>query len=322
MMQRAHLVLTAIVLTASAAGAQSNAAMAESLFRDGKKLLEERRFDEACPKFKESSHLDPSSGVELALGLCYEGQGKTASAWGAYVTAASLARRDGRHDRELAANKHAEALEPKLFHVTIQVAPETVAASGLSVKQDGVLVGSETWKGAPADPGTHTIEVEAPGKKPFRTTFEVGSTPQATVRVPALEDLPQQVLGPNGILVPIASQAPAHVERTIGYVAGGTGAAALVVGTILGLVALHDASGAHTLCPTSPCGNPQGVSENNSAATTADWSTAMFVTGVAAIGAGVALVLLDRRSSDSRPQPAVSVTPVLAPGYAGLTGRF
>src|SRR5580698_4374486 len=131
----------ALLLAATAADAQSNSAMAESLFRDGKKLLEERRFDEACPKFKESSRLDPSSGVELALGLCYEGQGKTASAWGAYVTAASLARRDGRHDRELAANKHAQALEPKLSHVTLVVAPETVAVAGLTVKQDGIVVG-------------------------------------------------------------------------------------------------------------------------------------------------------------------------------------
>src|SRR5271156_4573673 len=108
MIGRPLLVFTAVLLSVASAGAQSNSAMAESLFRDGKKLLEERRFDEACPKFKESSRLGPASGVELALGLCYEGQGKTASAWGAYVTAASLARRDGRHDRELAANKHAE----------------------------------------------------------------------------------------------------------------------------------------------------------------------------------------------------------------------
>jgi len=316
-MRRGLLLLTAIVLSASAAGAQSNAAMAESLFRDGKKLLEERRFDEACPKFKESSRLDPSSGVELALGLCYEGQGKTASAWGAYVTAASLARRDGRHDRELAATKHAEALEPKLFHVTIQVAPETVAVAGLSVKQDGVLVGSETWKGAPADPGTHTIEVTAPGRKPFTTTFEVGSAPQATVRIPALDAGPSVA---EGSLV--ASPTPSHLERTVGYAATGAGAAALVVGTILGLVALHDASSAHTLCPVSPCGSSDGISQNNSAGTTADWSTAMFVTGAVAIGAGVTLVLLDRRSSDSRPATGASVTPVLAPGYAGLSARF
>jgi len=318
--------LTAVLLTASAAGAQSNSAMAESLFRDGKKLLEERRFDEACPKFKESSRLDPSSGVELALGLCYEGQGKTASAWGAYVTAASLSRRDGRHDRELAANTHAEALEPKLFHLTIQIAAETVAVGGLTVKQDGVDVGSETWKGAPADPGVHTIEVTAPGKKPFTTTIEVGQEPQSTVRVPALEDAPlPPVVAPNGVVVlpaPPPPAPPAHTGRTLGYVTGGAGAAALVAGTILGLVTLHNESSAQTLCPTIHCSNMQGVSDNNSAGTTADWSTGLFVAGAAAIGVGVTLVLLDRSSSDSRPATRASMTPVLTPGYAGLSGRF
>ena len=326
MIRRPFWMLPAVLLAASAAGAQSNSAMAESLFRDGKKLLEERRFDEACPKFKESSHLDPSSGVELALGLCYEGQGKTASAWGAYVTAASLARRDGRHDRELAANTHAEALEPKLFHLTIQIAPETVAVGGLTVTQDGVVVESETWKGAPADPGVHTIAVTAPGKKPFTTTIEVGQDPQSTVRVPALEDTPlPPVVAANGVVVQSPGPPPSHAGRTLGYVAGGAGGAALVAGTILGLVTLHEASSAHTACPTSPpnpCGIMQGVSDNKSAGTTADWSTGLFVAGAAAVGLGVTLVLLDRTSSDSRPATRASVTPVLSPGYAGLSGRF
>src|SRR5580658_1768873 len=183
-------VLFGVILAATSAGAQSNSAMAESLFREGQQLLELRRFDEACPKFKESANLDPSSGVELALGLCYEGQGKTASAWGAYVTAASLARRDNRHDREQAANKHAEALEPKLAHITIEVAPETAALAGLQVKQDGIVVGSEVWKSAPADPGSHTLEVTAPGKKPFTTTFLVDPSSQAVAHVPALQNAP------------------------------------------------------------------------------------------------------------------------------------
>src|SRR5580692_4091789 len=95
----AQRLFAALLLVTASAGAQGNSAIAESLFRDGKKLLERKRYDEACPKFAESARLDPSSGVELALGLCYEGQGKTASAWGAFVNAASLARRDGRKDR-------------------------------------------------------------------------------------------------------------------------------------------------------------------------------------------------------------------------------
>ncbi len=309
----------ALLLAASAAGAQSNAAIAESLFREGKKLLEERHFDEACPKFRESARLDPSSGVELALGLCYEGQGKTASAWGAYVTAASLARRDARHDRELAANKHASALEPKLPHVTLVVAPETVAVAGLVVKQDAISVGSEAWKGSPVDPGTHTLEVTAPGRKSYTTTFEVAPAEQATVKIPALESLP-----PAPTLLTVAPPSTSsHLGQQAGFVVGGVGVATLVVGVVLGIVALHDASGAHAACPTASCNSAKGVSENGTAGTTADWSTAMFVAGGVAVAAGGALVLFTGRSRESAPAPAAaSVTPVLGPGFAGLSGRF
>jgi hypothetical protein len=309
----------ALLLAATAADAQSNSAMAESLFRDGKKLLEERRFDEACPKFKESSRLDPSSGVELALGLCYEGQGKTASAWGAYVTAASLARRDGRHDRELAANKHAQALEPKLSHVTLVVAPETVAVAGLTVKQDGIVVGSETWKGAPADPGTHALEVTAPGKKPYTATFLVDPADQATVNIPALVNLPQ---APGLVAVGYSPAPTSNLYRQVGFGVGTAGVVTLALGTILGIVALHDASAAHAACPSSPCGNAGGVSLNGTAATTADWSTATLIAGGVAVAGGAALVFVLGRSRESAPASTGSVTPLLGPGFAGLSGRF
>jgi hypothetical protein len=314
-------VLFGVILAATSAGAQSNSAMAESLFREGKKLLELRRFDEACPKFKESANLDPSSGVELALGLCYEGQGKTASAWGAYVTAASLARRDNRHDREQAANKHAEALEPKLAHITIEVAPETAALAGLQVKQDGIVVGSEVWKSAPADPGSHTLEVAATGKKPFTLTFLVDPSSHATAKVPALEAAPQ-LPGTVVVAPPPPPPPPSHVGRNSGFVIGGVGVALVATGAVLGLIAIEDASTAHTDCPSSPCGNAQGVSKNNTAGTFADWSTGLVIAGGAAVVGGLALVLFTGRSKEAPASRGAEVTPMVGPGYAGVTGRF
>jgi hypothetical protein len=320
---RSAWVFLAAVLLGTSAGAQSNSAMAESLFREGKKLLELRRFDEACPKFKESATLDPSSGVELALGLCYEGQGKTASAWGAYVTAASLARRDNRHDREQAANKHAEALEPRLAHVTIDVAPETVAVAGLQVKQDGIVLGSEVWKNAPVDPGSHSLEVTAPGKKPFTLTFLVDPSSRATAKVPALEDAPPP---PGAVVVappPPPPPPPSHAGRNAGIVVASVGGALLVTGTILGLVAIEDASAAHKDCPGTPCKNAQGVSENGTAGTFADWSTGTIIAGGALVVGGAAVILLTRRTREATSQArGAEVTPMVGPGYAGLSGRF
>jgi hypothetical protein len=315
--------MTALLVT-SVAGAQSNSAIAESLFREGRKLLELRHFDEACPKFKESANLDPSSGVELALGLCYEGQGKIASAWGAYITAASLARRDGRHDREQAANKHAQALEPRLPHVSIEVAPETAALQGLVVKQDGLTVGSEVWKSAPADPGSHRIDVTAPGKKPFSTTVIAEPSAEVVARVPVLEDAPP----PPGVAIvapppPPPPPPPSHLGRNVGYAVGGVGVASLIAGGVLGIVALSDASSAHKLCPNAGnCASQQGVSENNTAGTFADASTATIIIGGVAVATGAALVLFTGRSKEAPRSAGAIIDPVVGPGYAGVAGRF
>jgi hypothetical protein len=313
----------ALLLLASTSGAQTSAAIAESLFREGKKLLEQKRYDEACPKFKESARLDPSSGVELALGLCYEGQGRTASAWAAFVSAASLARRDARHDREAVASHHAAALEPKIPRVTLDVAPETLAIKGLSVKQDGIALESETWKGAPADPGTHALEASAPGKKAYSMSFTIGPGEETTVRIPALEDLPPSA--PVAAAAPLLYMPPSQLGRQAGYVVGGAGAVTLVVGAVLGVVALHDASTAHADCPASPCTNAVGVAENGTAGTTADWSTGLIVVGGLAVVGGAALYLFTGHPvepSSTSPTSARAFTPLLGPGFAGLSGRF
>ena len=46
--------------------------MAESLFREGKRLSGEHKFAEACPKFAESYKLDPGLGTLLNLAICHE----------------------------------------------------------------------------------------------------------------------------------------------------------------------------------------------------------------------------------------------------------
>src|SRR5205085_209589 len=52
--------------------------VATVLFDEGRKLLEEARYDEACPKFLASARLVRSSGTLLNLADCYEHLGRTA----------------------------------------------------------------------------------------------------------------------------------------------------------------------------------------------------------------------------------------------------
>jgi hypothetical protein len=306
-------------------------AVAQSLYDEAKKLVAAGKVADACPKFEESQRLDPTPVTEFYLADCYDRTGRTASAWTTFLDlAASEHKIGGRKsvERERVARERARALESKLSQLVIEV-PSAARVTGLAVTRDGTAVREGQW-GAPVavDPGKHTIEASAPGKKAWSTTQEVHGTGTTTVRVEALADVPApEVVPPPHPSTPEPSPPPpeqssASPLKTVGLVAGGVGVAGLIAGGVLGALALSKNSAANSGHCGGALGGPnqcdaQGVSLRSDAVTFGNYSTISLIAGGVLAAGGATMWLL-------APSASVQIAPAVGTNGAGIAalGRF
>ncbi len=307
----------ATLLTALPAAAQPSGqdiATAQALFEDGKRLLQQGKYDEACPKLVESQRLDPGGGTLLAIALCHEGEGKTATAWADFNVALGQARKDGRADREATASEHIKALEPKLTRVRVSV---TTRPEGLEVRRDGTVVGEPQWGTAlPVDPGDHVFEATAPAKVKWSATISVrGDGQTIDVRVPELMDDGAAVFPAPATAAPpapppravTADERPAEggsSQRVWAGIAGGVGVVATAAGVVLGLSASAKWNDAEEACPGGRCRTPADQELGKDAGTAADLSTVFFTVGAVGLVAGAVLYFTAPASPPARSSAA------------------
>lgn len=319
------LVAVATCSTVLASADEQDAAIAETLFRQGKALMALGDYANGCPKLAESQRLDPSAGTLLALALCHERSGALATAWAKYIEAAAAADRAGQNDRAQAARERSRAIEPKLPHLALGVSPPARDVRGLEIRLDGVVIGRAAWGvPSPVDPGPHDIRAQAPGHLPWSTRVEARSGESTSVVVPELPPTPRPPPPAIATVPPPArdlehhpEHAPSSAAHTAGFVLGAAGIAGLAVGTVFGVRALVLNDQAHQLCPAgSPCTNARAGDLNSAAKGSATVSTISFVLGGALAGAGLVL-LLTSRSASSGPSPTSEL--YLVPDYRGAS---
>lgn len=298
----------------AAAGPAEDSIVAESLFQDAKKLIEQGRFGEACPKLAESARLAPGVGVLLNLGGCYERTGKVASAWAALSEAADRAKAANDTSREKLARDRANALSARLPKLVI----DAPAMDGLTIERDGQSIPKAALGQAiPIDPGDHTIVARAPGHEDStrHVTAEEGKTAHIAIgalTVKSIKSAKRTKNTKSGI-----------GGRGIGaIIAGGLGLVGLGVGIGTGLAASSKMSSARALCKDSTAGTgcPQdALTLQSDASPLATISTVGFIT--AGVGGAAALGLaLSGSSSDGDLDTGVSLR--VAPGSLSLGGSF
>jgi hypothetical protein len=311
--------------------ARAQSAEAETLFREGKRLMKQGQIAEACDKLDASDRLEPTVGTELNLADCREQNGQLATAWAIFVKAAATAKRsdtDGR--REAEARRRAAVLEPQLVYLTI-VVPADRRVDGLVIKRNATVIDRALWdQRVPVDPDDYKITARAPGYTPWTTSIAV-KTKNKKVELPVLEkragDQPAtasdgavtEPATPEEPVIPAGAAGPAEPSRltgtrklSIGLAVVGVAAIGLGVG--FGRQATSTEDQADAICPDPACGDAHAVDLNATARSQALVANLGFAVGGAAI-IGAAVLWF---TGAPKPREALSIVPTLAPGRVGI----
>lgn len=331
------LVAGGLASSPSIAFAQDREADAERLFREGQKLLEERRYGEACPKFEQAYKKDGQLGTLLNLAFCHKEQGATWYAWLEFREAEIKAMELGRNDRRDFAKGQLPALEKSLSKLVVDN-PKNVPLVEVLVEDKRV---PEAEKSLPfaAEPGQRKLTFRAKGDKVGTVLVNVPKSDKVThVTVPEMTDdasakasaatgtgAPQDDGVQSRATVPAAraeSPSTQSSQKTLAMGAFGVAAVGGVVMVVAGIMTLTNdcaALGDDAKCVNDPQ-NKSGDEERSRGDTTA-W-VANIGGGVMILGAAAGAVLWFTAPKDVEKSAGVRVSPRIGVGYAGLGGTF
>jgi hypothetical protein len=308
--------LSATVCLGAAAPAHAQSTVeAEKLFRDGKVLMKQGKFADACSAFEASQRIEANIATLTSLADCSEKNGKLATAWGYFLKAESLTRSDAKQTKlNATARQRAAAIEPRLSYLTINL-PDESRIEGLVVARNGVVVDPGTFNRAvPVDGGEYEIQGKAPGHEPWTTRVTVkNESDRQSVEVPKFKELPKLLEpkqpttpeNPDGVVLDTPPR-PLFTPMRYGALgAAGVAVGAVVAGAVFGTQSSSLNSDAEDLCVDGRCTAEQAAAANDKrddAESKAMLANVSFGIGAAAaIGAGVLWYLgapSDRAPSD------------------------
>jgi hypothetical protein len=207
-------------------------------FNEGDRLSAAGRWSEACAQYTESQRLDPQLGALLHVADCNERIGKLATAWNAFREASRLAEERGDERAEIARERTA-ALASRVAQLSIRATDP----DGLEVTLDGTAVSvGASGTSVAVDAGEHTLHAQAPGMQPWTRTLRVSDGSVESVQVPRLRaanDFGAAGATDKGMSESVATDSaasPGATQRTLGWIALGTGAASgIATGVLLAL---------------------------------------------------------------------------------------
>jgi tetratricopeptide (TPR) repeat protein len=313
------IALVLLCSVASSVALGDDKSKADTLFKQGKKLMAEKKYSDACEAFEQSMKLDPGIGTQLNIAKCYEDWGKLARALHAYQAAERMAK-DANDSRADKIDGLVTELDPQVPRLTIHV-PKGAATTGVTI--DGAAV-EDFSQPVLLDPGPHTLVYPtAEGRKKTKVVpVDRGGSSEVTIDLPVAEHHDATPPPPPPTKPVVATADPGHTYKLAAYGVGGAGVAAIAVSSYLTLSArskYNDALKAHCGGVTNGC-DDVGLKQTHDARHQANIATVVFSVGLAAVGGGVALYMLaPKGKSVEKPEDAaLYVVPSVSTDGAGL----
>lgn len=323
---RIVLLACAVLLSSSSiAFGQSDAdkATARDLFHEGEAALKNKDCGGAADKFERADQLYQAPTITLGLARAYVCLGKFVKGrekynllirWKLEPDAAPAFK-----DAVAAANKEIVGLEDKIGYVTITLVGPAPEAAKVTIDGEEVPAAALGVK-RPVDPGQHVVKADGTGWKPGEATVTITAKQETPVTI-TLEADPDEVgdddddVGGGGTTTP--SGGTGDTLRLVGFIGIGVGAAGLILGGVMGGLAigkhgdLTDACGDNGQCP------PDQQDNLDSFNTFGTVSTVGFIAGGVIAAAGVALVIVGSMGSSEE-----GAALVMTPNGFAVQGRF
>lgn len=328
---------------------------AQSIFEQALKEMAEKKYDSACPKFKQVVEMRPEGvGAKLELAKCYEAWGKIASASAMYTLAELQAIQKGQKERATDAAQKAAALKARLPTLTVEVPDKVRDLPKFSLKRDGEAIVQGEWNTpVPLDIGKYKLEAQAEGYAVWSSEVAITREGEAVkVVVVGLEPIGKagvgkkkdEVVGPTKIVgiekkpPPPEDAQPVHETSTgsvlpvLGWVSVGLGVAGLGTGLVLGFMARSAKRDSEPHCygldPAKQYCDEEGLRLRGDAA---DWvlgSDIGLIGGASLALAGVGLLVfapspkVERKEKRATARHTWTTAVEVAPGGIRLMGTW
>jgi hypothetical protein len=171
------------------------------------------------------------------------------------------------------------------------------------------------------DPGQHVFTFEVTDRPPTTYRFVLKEGEKDRRERITVSDVAEAVT-PSAAAVP----SPGQSQRVVGLVLGAVGLAGLGVGTVFGVLAIHDWSNSRNECesPTNCPRHDLAQADHDRAVAAGVISTIGFIGGGVLLTTGIVTWLTSPAAIAESGTASARIVPAVAPGMAGVsvTGRF